>query len=234
MFIVFRVLLSLILFFGFISVAEGKVRKPIAYAPASPSATTYRSVAPVSTARITDPLPKTAIGFEGGIGLGQAAVTESGTAFGGTSSRNTFAGGVFFDFPASAYFVISPELLYLSKGVTTNGTEFRFDFVELPVLAKIHFATGGFRPYFFAGPSIGIPLSKKSVAPDGTSSNVDGGGLVDLSAQVGLGSEIALGGNVGLVLSGRYIHGFTDQTTNANQTIHNRTMLFMAGFRVGL
>lgn len=226
----FRILLSLILFFGFISVAEGKVRKPIAYAPAPIN----RTVAPVTVARATDPLPKTAIGFEGGIGLGQTAVTEAGTATGGTSSRNTFAGGIYFDFPVSAYFVISPELLYLSKGVTTSRTEFRFDFLELPVLAKVHFTTGGFRPYFFAGPSIGVPLSKKSVAPDGTSSNVDGGGLVDLSAQFGLGAEIALGGNVGLVMSGRYIHGFTDQTTDANQTIHNRTLLFMAGFRVGL
>lgn len=230
----FRILLSLVLYFGFISVAEGKVRKPIAYAPTPQKTTVVRSITPLPTARTTDPLPRTAIGFEGGIGLGQTAVTESGTASGGTSSRNTFAGGVYFDFPVSAYFIISPELLYLSKGVTTSRTEFRFDFLELPVLAKVHFTTGGFRPYVFAGPSIGVPLSKKSVAPDGTSANVDGGGLVDLSAQVGLGTEIALGGNVGLVLSGRYIHGFTDQTTDPNQQIHNRTMLFMAGFRVGL
>lgn len=227
----FRVILSLILYFGFISVAEGKVRKPITFAPRPVTRTV---VAPSSGGLTTDPLPKTAIGLLGGIGLGQTAVTEAGTTAGGTSTRNTFAGGVYFDFPVSSYFVISPELLYLSKGVLTGKTEFRFDFIELPVLVKVHFTTGGFRPYFFVGPSIGVPLSKKSVAPEGTSSDVDGGGLVDVSVQFGLGAEIALGGNVGLVMSGRYLHGFTDQTTDPNQTIHNRTLLFMAGFRVGL
>ena len=170
------------------------------------------------------------------MGLAQTAFSEGGADISDTSARQTFGGGLFFDLPLSRYFSLSPEILYLSKGVNADGQgrEFRFDFLELPVLAKLHFTTGEFRPFVFAGPSVGIPLTRTSIASDGTTTDVDGGGMVDVSAQVGLGAEVDVGGNIGLVFSGRYIHGFNDQTMDANQTLYNRTFLFMAGFRVGL
>jgi len=224
---------TLVLFFCFsllfLSSAQARVKKSVAYAasaPVSTSAVAFRDFSKIS------------MGFEGGIGLGQTEVTEGGATPGGISERQSFGGGVTFDFPVSAFFSISPGLFYLSKGINAEmqggKTEFRFDFLEVPVLARVYFTTGDFRPFIFAGPSVGIPLSKQSVSADGTASNIDGGGLVDLSAQFGVGTDIALGGNVGLLLSGRYLHGFVDQTTLRDQSFYNRTFLFTAGFRIGL
>jgi len=216
---VFRALLLFVFLFVLVSPAQAQMK--------------MTRTMPVPTVKVPETMPRPAFGFQGGLSLGQMEAVE-----GTSTDRHTFGGGIFFDLPVSRYFTISPEMLYLSKGayaeLPTGSTEFRFDFLEIPVLAKMHFMTGEFRPYVFAGPSVGIPLSKTSVAPDGTATNVDGGGMVDLSAQVGLGAEIDLGGNMGFVLSGRYIHGFVDQSMDASQTLYNRTFLFMAGFRIGL
>ena len=119
----FRVPLSFLLCLFFLESVEAKVKKPITYTATS-LATSF------AVPRTYDFTPRTTIGFEGGMGLGQTAVTEGGAIAGETSTRQTFGGGLYFDLPLSRYFTISPELLYLSKGVNAGKIEFRFDFIE--------------------------------------------------------------------------------------------------------
>ncbi len=203
----------------------------------------YRRVAnpPVRSnqvARLVTPVylsqpSKISVGFEGGLTFGSTSIKVGGASQ-DSEARKNFAGGAYVDIAVSPYFSISPELLYLSKGVSSGGVKYKFDFVEMPVLAKVKFATGSVRPFVFAGPSVGIPMSKSSEASDGTVTGIDGGGLVDLSLNAGVGLEFDLGRNVSLTTSGRYIHGFVDQTTESGQEIYNRTLLFMTGLRIGL
>ena len=80
-----------------------------------------------------------------------------------------FVGGIFISFNLSNSFSIQTEVLYTMKGATYEYTDVEEtveeklygDYLEIPLLLKFKFLSGGIRPFIFAGPYVGFKLSEK-------------------------------------------------------------------------
>jgi len=80
-----------------------------------------------------------------------------------------FVGGIFLEFNLSKNLSIQTEVLYTMKGATYEYEEIDEtveeslygDYLEIPLLLKIKFLSGGFQPFIFAGPYVGFKLSEK-------------------------------------------------------------------------
>ena len=141
--------------------------------------------------------------------------------------RTGFTGGVFLNYAFDNEFSVQPELLYVPKGTggTLNygfmdaGAEAQLDFLEMPVLAKYTFSTGGkFRPCIFVGPSIGVAVDSDLELSTGMMST-----SMDISrftsdtdfgivAGAGIGYETSRGL---LTFDARYQRGFTNVLEDA-------------------
>ncbi len=80
-----------------------------------------------------------------------------------------FVGGVFIAFNLSKSLSIQTEVLYTMKGATFEYTDVEEtveeklygDYIEIPLLLKFKFLSGGIQPFIFAGPYVGFKLSEK-------------------------------------------------------------------------
>jgi hypothetical protein len=80
-----------------------------------------------------------------------------------------FVGGIFVAFNLSHSLSIQTEVLYTMKGAgleetTVDGTvegKLYGDYLEIPLLLKLKFLSGGIQPFIFAGPYVGFKLSEK-------------------------------------------------------------------------
>ncbi|MFI5201734.1 MAG: porin family protein [Candidatus Kapaibacterium sp.] len=82
-----------------------------------------------------------------------------------------FLAGGQFDYWFDDMWALSAQVLYDQKGAhedfnesvsgfaATGTDDVTFNYLEIPILLKVSFGTGDFRPYVFAGPSFGIFLS---------------------------------------------------------------------------
>ncbi|MGF1669264.1 MAG: porin family protein [Balneolaceae bacterium] len=89
-----------------------------------------------------------------------------------TEPRTGFMAGMFANIPIPVLpFDLEAGINYSQKGVKTREerTEltFKLDYIEVPVLAKIHFAPAvALNPYFLAGPYIEFNVNAKSESRD--------------------------------------------------------------------
>lgn len=78
-----------------------------------------------------------------------------------------FAGGVYFSM-GLGLFSIQPEILYIRQGARLEALpdwmEDRVDYIQVPVLLKIHVIPGPISPMIYAGPYGAYMLSAKGVA----------------------------------------------------------------------
>jgi hypothetical protein len=108
------------------------------------------------------------VSFGAKAGFYSSNTTQIPTGWQSTTFMRGFAGGIYMDYAFNRYFSLQPEILYVIKGldgqidyrVIIENYEARFDYIELPLLAKFTIAGGShFSPYFFAGPGVGINLA---------------------------------------------------------------------------
>lgn len=102
-----------------------------------------------------------------GLKAGINAADMYGDDVGGTSAISGFSGGAWLNFRMADYFSLQPEVLFSSKGSDVNmslmretgTTEYRFGYLEIPVLTKLHVPTGSnLEPNLYAGPELGFIL----------------------------------------------------------------------------
>lgn len=74
------------------------------------------------------------------------------------SGLTTFHAGVYTQFSLGSFFSIQPEALYSRKGVERDDMTYRFDYIEVPVLAVFNVLDN---VSLHAGPQIGIMMSAK-------------------------------------------------------------------------
>lgn len=155
-----------------------------------------------------------------GIKAGINAADMYGDEVGGTSAIAGFSGGAWLNFRLADYFSIQPEVLFSTKGSDvdtgllgeTGITEYRFGYLEIPVLAKLHIPTGNdLEPNLYAGPEVGFTLYGDAndieiddQVTDAEFGLVFGGGL-DLNVAQSSADFLQ---NIGLDL--RYTLGLTD------------------------
>ncbi|MGZ7046245.1 MAG: outer membrane beta-barrel protein, partial [Candidatus Aminicenantales bacterium] len=102
-------------------------------------------------------LPQTAaagVGVKGGYAWSNLKFTGAEPPTGLTNLKN-FTGGVYFSI-GLGLFSIQPEVLYVRQGARMEALpdwmEDRVDYIQVPVLLKIHVIPGPISPMVYAGP----------------------------------------------------------------------------------
>ncbi|MHC2990689.1 hypothetical protein OB13_03480 [Pontibacter sp. HJ8] len=96
-------------------------------------------------------------GIKGGVNF--ATLNGSDTdVLGRFDGLTSFHAGVYTQFALSDFFSIQPEALYTRKGMVRNDSTFRFDYLEVPVLAVFNI-TENVSVHF--GPQVSVMVSAK-------------------------------------------------------------------------
>ncbi|WP_116541742.1 porin family protein [Pontibacter virosus] len=105
-------------------------------------------------------------GIKGGVNFATLRGSDK-DVLGNFSGLTTFHAGVYTQFSLGNTFSIQPEALYSRKGIERNDSTFRFDYLEVPVLAVFNI-TETVSVHF--GPQVGILMSAKE---DDTEVNIE-------------------------------------------------------------
>lgn len=108
------------------------------------------------------------LGAHAGADIGTIA-TVPPNAFGTITSKTGIAIGAEGDYWITDNLGISIGLAYVQKGANDNlnGNPFvlAYKYLQMPVLLKATFGSDPVKPFFFAGPEIGLKLSGKQIGP---------------------------------------------------------------------
>lgn len=118
-----------------------------------------------------------------GVKGGLSAATFSGADSKGYNTQTGFVAGAYLKLNIARNLAIQPEILYSQKGSsgnvrtasTTTKRDFKIDYIEIPLLLRYTFATGGSAvPFVYAGPSIGfVTKAEVTFEAQGESSTLD-------------------------------------------------------------
>ncbi len=167
-------------------------------------------------------------------------------------SHVSFGGIVAFEI--SEYFSIQPEFHFLQKGGKTIGeatsnlatikleTIKRFQYLEIPLLAKLSLGSESIKALILAGPSIGFPLTgekEETTTINGQTMNEKRSLKLDqeeikgyeLGAQAGIGVGLYFG-TLSIFADYRYLFGITDISKDDEVTIKNTGSNIGAGILI--
>ncbi|UCG85762.1 MAG: PorT family protein [Gemmatimonadota bacterium] len=100
------------------------------------------------------------IGGKGGFGSSSYSVTEGGEEVSGLNARSGVLAGILGGYQIGHLFAVELELLFARKGFESEvegGDEFRVDYVQLPILARMTFSQENLvNPRVFAGAIVGF------------------------------------------------------------------------------
>lgn len=164
-----------------------------------------------------------------GVKAGLNLANLSGDDVENTDTRTGFAGGVFFMYQFNEMFAVQPEVYYSMKGAKQSDSfegvsydaEFKFDYVEIPLLLKFLIPMKGsnIKPAIFAGPSLAFNSSAKlKVEAGGTTTEEDVENIksTDLGLVFGAGIGFPVGkGELGVDV--RYILGLSSIDDSAEE-----------------
>jgi hypothetical protein len=136
--------------------------------------------------------------------------------------------------------------MYLQKGGNAkvdfdflDYTEYRADYLEIPILIRLNFDAGMIKPYLLAGPSLGFQLNSTYLNSDGEEVDISNDTKnLDLSLVLGAGLEIELD-NLSLFGQLTYNHGLSnldnsDGILDFTDEIYTRSIGFYVGLSVPL
>jgi hypothetical protein len=189
-------------------------------------------ILPLSTALAQSPvLPPQRFGITAGINSSTISGGDDGTD---VSRRTGFMAGVFMVVPVTPTFSAQPEALFTMKGAKAEDAGFsatvKINYLEIPILGRFDIpATGGVKPFVYAGPAIAFKLSCSSeahgagisVSGDCKDTNGDDAKTFDFSGVIGGGLAFAVGGRA-FTIGARYTHGFSnigEGSDSKNRTI---------------
>jgi len=197
-----------------------------------------------------------------GVNFANAVLSDNNALEGGKSSLVGFTAGLGFNFSLSSdnFLSIQPEILYSQKGFSSAASglisyegDYRLNYLEIPLLAKINFGGEKVRLYVNAGPSIGYLLSGRvngrgsflglvSTSIDESIKFTDSPTPLDIRQLDANRIEAGLnfGGGVGYAFLGstalfvdiRYNMGLTD--FNNQEQSKNRVFALTAGLQIPL
>lgn len=177
-------------------------------------------------------------GAKGGVNF--TNMTSDG--FEENNSRTGFHLGLLGEIPFTNMFSLQPEVLYSTQGAeatliglgnANNRSEFRLDYIQVPVLAKIHLFQGsalqglsievGPSFNFLVNDEIADLTDSPTFTSDSPFSNFEVGGAAGISFNI----------PGGFFLTGRYTQGFTDIFNDDNwdgDAVNNNGFQLGAGF----
>ncbi len=135
-----------------------------------------------------------------------------------------FAIAIPIEFMVTELFAIQPEVGFLTKGLAydrDNAKEYRMNYTDLTILAKLNIGPGRLKGEVFAGPGVSIGVSTRTILVNNNALWYGPGfdqvapfdyrslSAAELNVTVGAGVSYSLGGPR-LYLNYRYLHGLTD------------------------
>lgn len=179
------------------------------------------------------------LGIEGGINLANISTTPSFNS----GSKTGFMVGGFADIGVSRIVSIKPSVRYIKKGYTAQGqgvtlTE-SYSYIEIPLLIKAGLPLKNVKPYFEAGPTLGIQLSaNQEFTFNGGLQPIeqDSGpaySAIDFGLYFGSGMEFSVAHNTDLFTSFGYSLGLTN-ISKTSTSAKNSGFQISAGVKFGL
>jgi hypothetical protein len=178
------------------------------------------------------------MGIEGGLNLSNISTTPTFT----TSSKTGFTVGGFADIGVSRIVSIRPAVRYTVKGYTqqlNNGVTLNesYHYIEIPLMIKASIPLHRVKPYFEAGPNLGIQLSaNQEFSLNGQVQDQDSGpfyNAVDFGLYFGSGMEFSVAPNTDLFTAFGYSLGLTNISKN-QVSAKNNGFRIMAGVKFGI
>lgn len=177
------------------------------------------------------------LGIEGGLNLANISTTPSFT----TSSKTGFMVGGFADIGVSRVISIKPAVRYTVKGYTQqfNGVTLNetYHYIEIPLMIKANIPLHKVKPYFEAGPMLGIQLSaNQEFSFNGQVQDQDSSpfySAVDFGLYFGSGMEFSVAPNTDLFTGFGYSLGLTNISKNS-VSAKNNGFRITAGVKFGL
>jgi opacity protein-like surface antigen len=163
-----------------------------------------------------------------------------------TKARVGFTAGGFLVVDFAGPFAIQPEFRYIQRGygidfelnsgvqtATVEGT-LKFDYIDIPVLARYDIPAPGFTPHLLAGPTLGFNVNSEFEAdgPAGTNTQdlSDGTSSTDFGLEFGAGVGFNLAAST-LSVDLRYGIGLSDINEESEDiSLQNRAFMITAGF----
>jgi hypothetical protein len=184
------------------------------------------------------------IGFKLGASISTLSVSDDENS--AIKSTTNFGGGGFIRF-GMGNLGIQLELLSLTKGADVDAPgdddiNFRFEYVEVPVLLHLPLTSGSsFAPYVFGGPTIGLEIGCEAQVPGNAAVDCDDDAAdiferkkTDFGLAVGGGLAFAMGPGA-LLVEGRYTFGLTGiSESESSPDIKNRSAFIAAGYSIPL
>lgn len=181
----------------------------------------------------------TSMGIEGGLNLANISTTPSFNS----GSKTGFMIGGFADLGVSKVVSIKPGVRYIMKGYTTqfaggNMTE-TYSYIEIPMMIKARLPLNQVKPYFEAGPTLGIQLSANqefTFVGGGQAQEQDSSpfyNAIDLGLYFGSGIEFNVAHNTDIFTGFGYSLGLTNisKTTTSGK---NHGFQITTGVKFGL
>ena len=150
--------------------------------------------------------------------------------------------GAFVAFNLGPVLAVQPEVYYWTGGAKAEDTfeedtvemQLKFNYIHVPVLAKLHFGKGSVKPMFFAGPAVSFLTTAREVIylNGALEEDMDVKEFLkstDLSAVIGTGLELTMG-KLLLIFDARYNLGISNINAKSSETtMKNRAWMFMLG-----
>ncbi len=180
----------------------------------------------------------TGLGIEGGINLSNINVTPNFN----TNSRTGLMVGGYAEIGLSDIVYIRPGLRYVMKGFSSsgNGVTFtdRLSYLEIPLLLKVRLPLAKVKPYFMAGPTLGIQLSANEEATNGVQTQEGDASAVfetvDFGLFFGSGMDFKVAANTEMFFGAGYSLGLSNIAKIAGVTAKNSGIQFMGGVKFSL
>jgi len=188
-------------------------------------------------------LPQTlsaGFGIKGGYSLSKFALTAADPIPFAFQNLRSPVGGIFFSLGFGPL-AIQPEVLYVRMGgrdvIDGSGSEFRFDYIQVPLLLKLKIIPlGPISPFIFAGGYGSYLLKAKEVTlvdgvvvgdPADLGENYE---KYDYGVVGGVGLKLKLPG-ISISIEGRYNYGLQNILTDpgAGEAVKNRSMMALVG-----
>jgi opacity protein-like surface antigen len=151
------------------------------------------------------------------------------------ANRSGFAIGVGLNRAIASSISFAPELLYVVKGAKDPDSDAnaKFSYIELPLLLRYNFSTGGqVRPFLTAGPTVAFLMSCDIIDDEGDSETCD-----DTYGEEDSYDSMDFGGMVGaglmfnrIGISVRYEMGFKDIDKAEDFVSKNKALMVLASF----
>lgn len=147
-------------------------------------------------------------------------------------------GGAFVTYSIRNTHAVTGKLLLSQRGAITNGVRQTLNYLEIPVLGRVFFNTGGvLRPNIFAGPTFGFLAganNKSDIAPsEGGSDPRAEFNTFDFGVTAGLGFNYEIAHETRVLMDARYLYGFSD-ITKGPSNVNNNVFGFTFGLSLGI